>query len=287
MTGKAVDKVPSDNANLATGFINVTSPERFVIGQKVSVDDDNDSPASGYVKSIDMNVTVGGTLLIVTARGGSTGVNLSAYTAAQNAVIYGDGQQADGFTDLRSILLPSANGGSSTVYGVTKTDYPFTQAIAVSGSSITAANILSKIFDAYVTIRKKGQGKPFKVVMSYKNFGSCLTNLETAKGAFNVVPNSKKSVVYGWDEITVGGFVGALDLVAVQEMNDSEIYFLDMTSMKFATNGGFRRIVSPDGLAYTIERATTGHTYITDHVLFGDLIVTAPSRNGILFSISY
>jgi hypothetical protein len=268
----------------ASGNITVAQPDRFQIGMKVSVDDDNSTAASGYVRTINLNT---GVITIYDARSGGSVVDLSGYTTAQNAKVYQDGQQANGFTSLPSQLLSAANGGATNQFGVAKTAYPFLQAINVSGSSVSATNILSQIFDAYVTIRRLGGGKPFKVIMSYKNYGSCLKSLETTKGAFNVIPNAKKSAVYAWDTIMVGGFAGTLELVAVQEMDDDKIMFLDMSAIKFYTNGGIRRRKSPDGKEYFEQRATSGFTYIVDHCLFGDVVVKEPKKCGIMYGISY
>jgi hypothetical protein len=282
LTGAAVAKATVDGT--VGGNITVLQPDRFQIGMKVSVDDDNSSPVTGYVSTINMNT---GVLFIVTARGGSTGVDLSAYTVAQNAVLYNDGQQSNGFDNLPNQLLSLANGGATNIMGVAKTAYPFTQAINVSGSAITASNILSQIFDAYVTVRRLGGGKPFKVVMSYKNYGSCLKALETQKGAFNVIPNAKKTEAYAYDAISIGGFAGTLELNAVQEMDDDKIMLLDMSTVKFYTNGGIRRRRAPDGKEFFEVRNTSGFQYIVDHCLFGEFVVQQPKKNGIIYGISY
>jgi hypothetical protein len=282
LTGNFVAKLTASGDS--SGNITVAQPDRFQINQKVLVDDDDSSPATGYVKTINLNT---GVINVVTARGGSTAVDLSGYTVAQNAVVYQDGQQSNGFTSLRTQLLSSANGGSTNLLGVAKTAYPFLQAINVSGADITAANILSKIFDAYVTVRRLGGGQPFSVVMSYKNYGSAIKVLEAQKGAFNVKAGSSMGQQYGWDEIEVGGFAGTLKLVAVQEMDDDIIYFLDLKAIKFYTNGGIKRRTNPDGRQFYEVRNTTGYQYIVDHCLFGDLIVQEPKKCGILYGISY
>lgn len=280
LTGKAFAKLTADGD--VSGNITVATPDRFQINQKVSVDDNNSSPATGYVKTINVNT---GVINIVTARGGATPVDLSGYTVAQGAVVYNDGQQAEGFSSLKEQLLSAVNGGSSTHGGQTKLAYPFLQAINIDGSSVTASNILEKIFDAYVTIRRLGQGKPFKVVMSFRNYGYALKVLETQKGAFNVVPKDKKAEQYAYDSIKIGGFAGTLELVAVQEMDNDVIYFLDMTAVKFYTNGGLRRRKAPDGKEYFEARNTSGFQYIVDHCLFGDVIVNHPAKCGIMHSI--
>lgn len=273
----------------SSGNFGTAQPDRFQIGQKLNFADNNSDTATGYVKTISLNSSTSSyNINVVTTRGGATPLDLSAFTVARLSTAYQDGQQANGFTSLRAQLLSSANGGSTAIFGVTKTAWPFTQAINISGASITSANILGAIFDAYVTIRRLGGGSPFKVVMSYKNFGSCIKSLEAQKGSFNVKPMSSNAETYGWTEVEVGGFAGVLTLVAVQEMDDDIIYFLDMKTIKFYTNGGIKRRKDPEtGSPYFTIRNTTGYQYIVDHCIFGELVVLEPKKNGILYGISY
>lgn len=268
------------------GLITVDRPDRFVIGQKIFVDDDNSAiSAAGYVTAINMNTKV---ITVQDARSGGSALDLSAYTLAQNAKVYNDGALTASFSSLRGALLSAANGGDSTLYGVTKTSYPYLQAINVSGADITASNIMEKIFDALTTIRQLGKGNPTDVVMSYTNLASCIKRIEASKGAFNVVPNSQRAAQYGWTEIEVGSVAkGSLKLVGVQEADDDIIMFLDWRALKFYSNGFFRKRMSPDGVEYFESRATTGYTYIVDMCLFGELVVQRPSYCGILHSISY
>lgn len=266
----------------AGGLITVSCPDRFVIGQKVAVDDDNSSPVSGYIVDININT---GVLHIQDARSSGADVNLSGYTVAQNAAIYQPGQQANGFSGLASMLLSAANGGSSTLYGQTKTAYPYLQAINVDGSSVTAVNLLNKIFDAWTTICRLGKGRPTDVLMSYKHWGSVIQSLQDLHGAFNVTPGSRKTSEFGWMEVQVGGIKGLLNLVAVQEMDDDNIFFIDWRALKFYSNGMFKKNKSPDGDEYFVQRATTGYSYIVDICLFGDLVLLRPSYCGILHSI--
>ena len=189
----------------ADGSIVVDHPERFQLKQKVYVDDDDSAVSGvGYVQSIDINTK---TITLDTTRAGGSDLNCSAYTVAQNAKVYMDGAQtaANQFSSLRGALLSATNGGDSTLYGQTKTSYPYLQAVNIDGSSITALNVLDKVFDAYVEVRRLGKGNANEVLMSYKNFASCLRQLEGSKGAFNVQPGSQKASVFGWTEITVGG----------------------------------------------------------------------------------
>lgn len=269
----------------ASGNLTVDRPDRFMIGQKCSIDDDDSNAVTGYVRTINMNTKV---VTFYDARSGGSVVDLSGYTTAQNAKVYHDGSQSNGFSSLRDALLSSANGGSSTLYGQTKTSYPYLQAINVSGASITAVNIMEKIFDALVEIRQKGRGNPSDIVMSYKNFGSCLKVIESSKGAYNVTPGSMRASQYGWTEIEVGSVAkGGLKLVAVQEADDDVIMFVDWRALSFHSNGFFKKRMSPDGIEYFEVRNTTGYQYIVDMCLFGELVVKRPSYCGILYSISY
>ena len=268
----------------SSGTFGVIQNDRFQIGQKLNFADTIGNSATGYVSNIDINQSI---ITVVTTRGGSTALNLSAFLVANSATAYQDGQQSNGFTSLREQLLSAANGGDVTIFGVTKTAWPFTQAVNVSGANVTSANILQEIFNSYVTIRRIGGGQPFNVVMSYKNWGSCLKSMEAEKGPFNVMAGKKDAEVYGWDEISVGGFAGTLKLVAIQEMDDDIIYFLDMKTIKFFTNGGIRRRKDPDGNQYYQIRNTTGYQYIIDHMIFGDMVCLEPKKNGVMYGISY
>ena len=267
----------------ASGNITVDRPDRFMIGQKIIVQDDNTAAVTAYVLSINMNSKV---VNAVTARGGATPANFSAITVDQNGKVYNDGAVSNSFSSLRDALLSAANGGRSTLYGVTKTLYPYLQAINVDGSGVTATNIMQKIFDGLTTIRQLGKGNPSDVIMSYKNFASCMKVIEASKGAYNVVPNSQRTSQYGWTELEVGSVTkGALKLVAVQEADDDIIQFIDWRALKFCSNGFFRKRISPDGIEYFEVRNTSGFQYIVDMCLFGELVVNRPSYCGIMYSI--
>jgi hypothetical protein len=274
------DASPTDAAN---GILAVDKIDRFQLSQKVSLDDDNSAAASYYVIAINVNDK---TVTLSATRGGAA-ANVSAYTFAQNAKFYHPGAQTAGMTSLRSQLLSSANGGASSIFGQTKTAYPFLQCPNVSGASVTATNILDKIFDAYTQRQQLAKGgKAPTVVMSYKHLGSILKLIQVEKGPYNVVPNSRKASLYGWDEIEVGSVSSqSLKLVGITEMDDDIIYFLDTDSITFFSNGMFKRRKAPDGKEYYETRATSGYTYILDHCLFGDLVCHAPWKNLVLHSI--
>lgn len=290
LNGKHFAKLTAD-ATASTGIITVDRPDRFVIGQKVVISDSGTgADIVGYVYNgaggIDMNAL---TVTLVTARGGSTNVDFSANnkTVANTAKVYNDGFKANGMSDLRSALLSSANGGTSTLYGQTKTSAPYLQAINISGALVTAANIVEKLFDGYTTTRRLGKGNPTDIVMSYNNLGLVLKVVEASKGAYNVKQGSQKASQYGWTEISIGSVTNQdLKFVGVQEMDDDIVMYLDWRALKFYSNGFFRKRKSPDGIEYFEVRAQTGFQYIIDVCLFGDLVVNRPSYCGIMYGIS-
>lgn len=271
------------------GVIVVDRPERFTFNQKVKLVELSGTAhdVTGYVKSIDINTN---TIVLVTALSGATVVDFSggdSMTLANSPVIYRDGADSAGLTSLRSVLLSSANGGDASIYGVTKNLYPYTQAVNVSGSAITSTNILDKIFDAYTTTRQKGKGNPYTALMSYKHLGSAMKAIELSKGAFKMV-NGAKASLYGWTEIEVVGVKGSMIFTGVQEMDDDVIFFLDWSSMKLFSNGFIKRHTDLNGNQWHVVRDdTAGYYFITDHLFFGDLVVHAPCKNGIIHSISY
>jgi len=271
----------------AGGTFEVDHIDRFQIGQKLVLDDANSSPLTVYVIAINVNVaTVGtGTVTVSATRGGAA-ADVSAYTTAQDAKCYHPGAQAGSFTSIREVLLSAANGGSSSVHGVSKILYPILQATNIDGASVTASNILDKLFDGYTQVRRKAKGNANTILMSFKHLGSVMKLIETQKGPFAVTKQPSASI-YGWTEIEITSVKGTLKLVAVLEMDDDVIMYLDLKSMVFRTRGGFRKRKSPEGKEYFEVRGTDGFKYVVDMCLFGQLEVNAPGHNAIMYGISY
>ncbi len=273
------------DTDLANGIIQVDKIDRFALGQKVSLDDANSVPADYYVTAINVNTN---DITLSATRGGAA-ANISAYTTAQSAKFYHPGitASAGSFNSIRSALLSAANGGATNLHGVAKTSAPFLQAVNVSGADITEANLLDKLFDAYTVVRQKAKGNANEILMSYKHLGTVMKLIEVQKGGFKVQANSMKASEYGWTEIEITSVKGTLKLVGIQEMLDSEIFFLDWGAMCFHSNGFFKKRKSPDGKEFFEVRATTGYSYVVDTCLFGELEVKKPGHCGVLYSISY
>jgi len=270
----------------AGGLLAVDHIDRFELGQKAILKDGNTAAAAYYVTAIDVNSKQ----LTLSATRGGAAADVSAYTVAQSAKVYIDNGDAEFFTTIRSVLLTAANGGDATVHGQSKLANPFLQAVNVDGSSITATNILDKLIDSYTSVRQVAKGRADTFLMSYKHFGSVLKALENkANGAanWNVSMEDKKASLYGWDEIVINTVKGKLKVVGIQEWDDDTIPLLDMKSMVFRSNGMFQKRKNPDGDEYFEVRNTSGFQYIVDICLFGELEVSKPGHNGIIYGISY
>jgi hypothetical protein len=279
-------------AQLATdgtvaGKFEVDHIDRFQLGQKLVLKDSDPTPLTVYVIAIDVNTATAGTgtVTVSNARAGSA-VDVSAYTVAAGAKCYHPGALAGSFTSIREVLLSAANGGSADVHGKSKLAWPMLQAVNIDGAAVTASNILDKIFDGYVDVRRKAKGNANTVLMSFKHLGSVMKLLETQKGPYSVTKQPSASI-YGWTELSVTTIKGELKMVGIVELDDDVIMYLDMKSMVFRTRGGFRKRKSPEGKEYYEVRSASGFQYVVDMCLFGQLEVNAPGHNAIMHSISY
>lgn len=276
----------TDDTNAATGVMIVDRVDRFVLDQAVTLDDNDSAQADYYVISIVLDTNA----VTFSATRGGAAADLSAFSVAQQAKFYHPGVLVGGtvtnrFTSLRDSLLSLANGGTATLYGQSKLAYPYLQAINIDGSGITTTNILEQLFDAYTEVRAKARGNARTFLMSYRNLGAVMKAIETQKGAFKTTAETKKASLFGWTEIEITSVRGMLTVVGIQDIDDDVIMILDMTSMKWFSNGMFRRRTAPDGKQFYEDRLDSGYVYILDTSLFGDLVVHAPSRNGIIHSV--
>lgn len=277
MLGGSLAKATADGQ--VGGTIVVDKPNRFTIGEKVTIDDDNSSPVNGYITAIDMNTR---TLTVKNARSAGAAVDLSGYTAAQNTQIYVIGAQTAGFTSLKSQLLSATNGGASTLFGQTKTAYPHLQAFNTSGSAFSATNLLEGIFDAYYTHLDIGKGQPSEVLVSMKHFKNIAKILE---GKREFVTSDKKAG-YGFSSVTLVSGAGELKITGLRDMQDDYMPIIDWSALKIHGDKFFER-KRHDGREYFLERGTAGYNYIVDVKFYGDLVVAAPARCGIIHGITY
>jgi len=272
-------------ASAASGIFTVDKIDRFELGMEVVLDDDNSVPQTCFVTAIDVSNDLVTLTIDATDRFGGAAANLSAYAIANAAKFFHPGSQSTSFTSIRSALLSSANGGSATLHGQTKLAYPHLQAVNIDGSSITPANILDKLFDGYVNVRKRARGNAKTIMCSFGHLGAIMKLIETQKGGFKVTAGQRNASEYGWDEIEIGSIKGSLKVVAIQEWDNDIIAYIDWSAMKFMSNGMFRKRVAPDGKSFYEIRATTGYQYLVDFSLFGEMMYTKPANCGILHSI--
>lgn len=198
------------------------------------------------------------------------------------------------FSNLKDLLFPngvatgtSIGAGSAQIYGITKTAYPYTQAIYIDGSGATATNLVKKAFYGFTQTRRYGKGRPTDIIMSYNNLAIVMAIVEASKGAFNVVANSYKASQFGFTEVKIGSVTNqTLKFVGIQEMGDDWMAYIDWRALKFYSNGMFRKHKSPDGIEYFTTRSVTGYQYIVDIALFGDIVLERPSYCGVMGDIA-
>lgn len=288
LNGGHFAKLTAD-ATANDGLAFIDRVERLKLGMKLIIDDDNSTAITAWVKTININTRQ---VLFVTAKGGSTPVDFSAntMTVAQNARLYQDGAETatNTFTSLRSQLLSAANGGSANLFGKSKLLYPYLQSVNVDGSLMTATNILEVIFDGWTTINMYGKGYASDVIMSYKHLGNVMKALEAGSGSYRHV--STKVSAFGYTVVEIQGVEGLLTIVGVREMDDDVCFYMDWSAVRLHSNGGFERHIDPDGKGYHTIRtagANGGYKYIVDIRFFGELVLFAPCRCGVLYGIDY
>lgn len=268
----------------AGGVLEVDRIDRFVLNQKVTLKGDTQAAADYYVIAIDVNTNQ----VTFSATRGGAAADISAYTTADNAKAYTDDADQTSFQSIRDALLSAANGGSSTIHGQSKIAYPFLQAVNVDGSSWTASNVLDKLFDAYTEVRKKAKGNAKEILCSYTIGGAIMKAVENktnGQANWQVQVMDKKASLYGWDEIMITSVKGSLKIVMIQEWDDDIVVYRDPSSMTFRSNGFFKKRKNPEGHEYFEVRSEDGYQYIVDMCLFGELEITKPGHNGIVYGI--
>jgi len=275
-------------APTAGGLMPVDKIDRFQINQKLVLDDNDSAALTVYVIAVNVNTK---TVTVSATRGGAV-VDISAYSVAQAAKCYHDGVFDAGgnhetFVSMRQALLSSVNGGTANIHGQLKTAYPILQSVNIDGSAMTAATILNDLFNAYTEARERGKGLASEYLMSLKNFGSVMKQLELQKGSYRVVEEPKESL-YGWMEMKIANVTGRITrIVGIQEMDDDIIPLVDWRSITFRSNGYFKKRISPDGREYFEIRAESGYQYIVDCCLFGEMEYKKPGHSAIIHGISY
>lgn len=264
----------------AGGVLAVDRPEHFTLGEKVEIKDADTAAVQGYVTAIDMAAK---TIKVETARSAGAAVNLSAFTVAAKAKVYIPGASGnEGFTSLGSQLLSAANGGSTNIHGLAKSASPILQAQQHSGASMTASNILDKLIDFHYDTVQLGKGEPNEILVSFAHFKAIAKKLEQGKASASL---TEKSAGYGFRSVAIVGPQGELKITALRDMPTDRMYMLDWAGIDFHGDKFFERKRHLDGNEYFLERATSGYAYLVDTKFYGDLVVRAPAKQGIVHSI--
>jgi hypothetical protein len=250
----------------------------FSIGEKVTVDDSDSSPVTGYIRTINVNT---GVLTIFDARTGGSAVNLSAYTTAQSALIQIVGTSSEKFLSLVEACLPASLGGSDSLYGLTKANYTVLQSAQISGSTWTKATVLDDILAAYYDVRKIGRGSQKEVWCNYGMFKNVAQALETNR---RFVAGDKKSG-YGFNSVTFVGPESEIKLVAMREMPTDKVWMLDPSeSMKFAGKEPFKMSLYDGSKYFMVRTVSGGPAYVSDIALRGNFVIY-PNKVGVVHSI--
>lgn len=284
-TGPHFARVAADGT--AGGALEVDRIDRFCINQKISLKGDVTAVADFYIIGVDINTDI----LTLSATRGGAAADVSAFTTADNALVYTDDADVVSYQSMRDAYLSAANGGSATLHGQTKTAYPFLQAVNIDGASWTAANVLDKLFDGYTEVRKRARGRANKILMDYSLGGAVMKAIENGggtngyRGNYSVSIKDKKASLYGWDEIVLNTVKGELTVVMVQEWEPNTVVYHDPSSCTFRSNGFFKKRKNPEGHEFYEVRTEDGYQYIVDTCLFGEMEHSKPGSNGIVHSI--
>ena len=281
LNGGWYDRVTTDGTS--GGVVGVANTYRFQIGQKLKVG--SAGAVVGYVRNIDKNAK---TITLFDAREGGAAVDVTGATVAGDNKVYLDGQEAEAFFSIREALLPASLDGSDTLHGLVKTSNPNLEARAIDGSAFTSANFIDNVFDAFTDVRQSGQAAgDIEAVMSWKKLGTIMKRLENAKVAFRVSEGSRKDLLYGVTEIEIASVSNGqkLKVVGIAECDTDVVFMIDWKNFGFHSNGGFRKVKTPDGNEFYPVRSTSGYVYICDIELYGDLSAQGAGHQGVIHSL--
>ena len=140
---------------------------------------------------------------------------------------------------------------------------------------------MDKLFTANANAQAVSRGaKTDAIIMSWKHLGTAMKELENVKGPYQQVEGSLKATHAGFMEIEVYSPRKGqkLKLVGIQEMDDDMIIGFDKSAVKIFSNGGFRRVKTPDGNEFYTVRGTTGYKFIADIEFYGEHVGLAPHK---------
>lgn len=271
----SICSVTADATNLGVVTVDrvwlLTGDEKVTIKETVN----DTTSVTGYVKrgSIDINA---GTFTLVTAAGGSTGVDCSGIDVANSPKLYIVGATTKRFTSLIDIVFPASLGGADTLYGgaITKADSPVYQPFAKDlSSNTTYENLKDALFDFYYTAEQMGRSDNSEVLVPYSVFKALALSTEDQRRR----TGDDTKTTMGAKSMRLQGPDGDMVVTGIRDMQNGHIVVMDWDAVVFASRGELIKNAKMNG-EYFEERATTGYTYIVDRKMEGELIVTAPYK---------
>lgn len=262
----------------AGGVLKVDKPQYFALQQRVEIRSGAVATVIGYVSAIDINAR---TISLVDARGGSTAIDLSAYTTADNTQVYIPGSEIENFTTLHDYLLPSTLGGSDTIHGVQKSSAPLLQPQIIDGSSITSSTVVDKMIDYYYDMVELGKAEMGELVVPNHVFKAFAKKVEINKRAH--VMDKKAGV--GFSSLHVAGPYGDMVVTANNDMKSDVAYFLNKEDFKLAGDKFFSRKRHQNNEEFFMVRKKSGMRYIVDQCCRFDLVCKKLSASGVIHSI--
>ena len=210
-----------------------------------------------------------------------------------------------GFTDLRSqVFTPSKGGGSSSLFGQAKANYPYLQSILHDGSGVTTReNFIDAIADGYFNLVKYGQpigvepgnstadtedgSRPImsrratriRAVMSLDWHLQLQKYFRDKRSAYFKQTTGTKIDYLDASTFTFMGVDGTvIDAVGVKAMPNDIVYIMGTNVLRFATLGLIKTYKDEQGNYWFKDRSDdNGYKYICDHSFYGDLILKRPA----------
>ena len=191
------------------------------------------------------------------------------------------------FMSFREQLLMPEFGGSETLFGRNKRDFPVLQALNFDGSQATGGTILDIIFraisDAAETGRKRGE---YRIQTSVPVMNAIMRFLEFSTAQYKHLDTTVS--MYGYQEVKIAAPGATAIFEVINELDSDIIMAIDWSTVCFKSNkGGFREFVDQNGNKFTTIRDDSigDHIHVKDYYFEGELIVKKPTGNWIMYGI--
>ena len=259
------------------GVMTLDRPHLLTIGERVTIDDDNSSPVTCYVKSININTKE---VVFATDETLATVADLSGYATANKAKVYVETATgaSDKFNNLNEFLFAAANGGSDTIHGLTKTASPILQPLSTSGSTFnTGKKLLEGLYGFYFEYEKLGRSEANEILVDYNAFQFMSLALQSSKW----FAAKETSAGIGYKGLVLSGPNGDMKIKALRDLAQGTAAIIDWSAIELAGQNMFKTKHQQNGdLFYTVRKSGSGggYVHIVDVVLDAQHICKAPSK---------